>query len=603
MNLKELATEALLKPSPGDYYALVYDRARGNWLQFRDPLECIEVDDVAEVVPAIHRIEERLREKRLHAAGFISYEAASAFDSAFCTKTRRGGLPLLSFGLFAPPQPVCMDERMNGESGGLQWAPTVSREEHERCVSRIKELIGDGETYQVNYTYRLNSDFDIDPFSFFCAIAGDDPPPHSCFFQTARWAICSFSPELFFEVKGNTIRSRPMKGTHIRGRTTEEDDLFAEALHHSQKNRAENIMIVDMVRNDIGRVAEVGTVQTEDLFSVERFPTLLQMTSQVSAKTEASFADIFTALFPCASITGAPKIQTMKIIEELETQPRGIYTGTIGYIAPDRNASFNVAIRTLLVDKEAGKAEYGTGGGIVWDSAADDEYDESQQKARILFEPPRRFSLFETLLWTPGDGFFLLDSHLDRLRASSRYFGFKTDPIKIKRYLQDISQGFSGIPQRVHLEVDRHGYITHQAAPFPERTSTAVRLAFSRTPVNSQDRMLYHKTSLRHTYDSALQPAKGNDDLLLRNERGEITETTIANIVLDIDNRLLTPPVFSGLLPGVMRKHLLESGKIAERVLTKEDVVRAKGIFRINSVRKWEACTLVDTEGGSQNSD
>ncbi|HTY10398.1 MAG TPA: aminotransferase class IV [Bacteroidota bacterium] len=324
MNLKELETEALLKPSPGDYYALVYDRARGNWLQFRDPLECIEVDDVAEVVPAIHRIEESLREKRLYAAGFISYEAASAFDSAFCTKTRRGGLPLLSFSLFASPQPVCMDERMNGESVGLQWMPAISREEHERCVSRIRELIGDGERYKVNYTYRLNSDLDIDPFSFFCAIAGDDPPPHSCFFQ---------------------------------------------------------------------------------------------------------------------------------------------------------------------------------------------------------------------------------------------------------------------------------------AAPFPERRSTAVRLAFSRTPVNSQDRMLYHKTSLRDAYDSALQPAKGNDDLLLRNERGEITETTIANIVLDIDNRLLTPPVFSGLLPGVMRKHLLESGKIAEGVLTKEDVVRAKGIFRINSVRKWEACTLADAEGLSHNSD
>ena len=284
----------------------------------------------------------------------------------------------------------------------------------------------------------------------------------------------------------------------------------------------------------------------------------------------------------------------MQIIEMLETLPRKIYTGSIGYLAPGRKMSFNVAIRTALFDRRNNTGEYGVGGGIVWDSNTADEYDESQHKARILAEPSIDFLLYETIIWIPNDGYFLLDYHLERLVASAHYFGFKVDRAEVCTYLTTIATAFSSSPQRVKIEVDRTGDIAHHTTAAPDTSTSKIRLKLSRIAVNSADRMLFHKTSCRDIYKNACRTVPDADDALLWNERNEITETSIANVVMDINKRLVTPALCSGLLPGVMRRHLLESKTIIEGTVRIDDILKARKIYRINSVRKWEPCVLID---------
>jgi para-aminobenzoate synthetase/4-amino-4-deoxychorismate lyase len=352
-------------------------------------------------------------------------------------------------------------------------------------------------------------------------------------------------------------------------------------------------MIVDMIRNDLGRVADVGSVHVPMLFEVTRHPTLWQMTSTVAAVCRKSLVEILAALFPCASITGAPKIRTTRIIAELESTPRGLYTGCIGFIAPGRSAQFNVAIRTAVVDRVAGQAEYGAGGGIVWDSACDDEYSEALLKARILTEQRPEFSLLETLLWTPEEDYFLLDYHLRRLADSAVYFDYALDLGGVRgRLLQQVSS-FCGRPQRVRLTVSRDGASEIDAAPLPvPESARPVRLGLAQSPVDSADVFLYHKTTHRQIYESRRQACTECDDVLLWNERGELTESSIANVVVERDGNLLTPPVDSGLLPGTFRAWLLEQGRIQERVLKVSELGRCSKIYLINSVRKWREAVL-----------
>ena len=294
---------------------------------------------------------------------------------------------------------------------------------------------------------RMHASIERDPFYLFLQLTDAQQSSYGAYLNTGRYAICSASPELFFELDGDRLRSRPMKGTASRGQTLAADRIQAERLHHSVKNRAENVMIVDMVRNDMARVAEIGSVRVLRLFEIERYPTVLQMTSTVECRTRASLPEIFTALFPCASVTGAPKIRTMQIIRDLEPGPRGVYTGAIGFVAPGRRARFNVAIRTVVVDTVAGEAEYGTGSGIVWESDSAEEYQECRLKARILTVMPRAFDLLESLLWTPESGCFLLERHLDRLRDSAEYFDFPFDERKIRTQLGEFAEALpDGFP-------------------------------------------------------------------------------------------------------------------------------------------------------------
>jgi para-aminobenzoate synthetase / 4-amino-4-deoxychorismate lyase len=372
-----------------------------------------------------------------------------------------------------------------------------------------------------------------------------------------------------------------MKGTAKRGRTTVEDQQQAEWLHNSSKNRAENVMIVDMIRNDLGRIAQIGSVQVPQLFAIEKYPTLFQMTSTVKATTQASIAEIFTALFPCASITGAPKVSTMNIIAELETTPRKLYTGSIGFISPNRKAQFNVAIRTAIIDNEAKLAEYGVGGGVVWDSTHADEYQETLFKSQVLTQPRQDFSLLETILWTPQGGYFLREKHIARMADSAEYFDFSFSENELNNLFYEMAKKFKS-PQRLRILLDHLGKLAYESQEYIEQKKT-LKVKLAKQPINSSDAFFFHKTTNRVNYPAV----PGYDDVLLFNEQEELTEFTIGNLVVRIDGELYTPPISCGLLAGTFRAHLLEMGQLKERVIHKGELNVFEKIYLINSVRKW----------------
>lgn len=351
-------------------------------------------------------------------------------------------------------------------------------------------------------------------------------------------------------------------------------------------------MIVDMVRNDLGRIARHGTVRVTNLFDVERYPTVLQLTSTVAGETNVSLTEVMAALFPAASITGAPKARTMEIIAEWECSPRRIYTGCIGFIGPGGRAQFNVAIRTVLVEASTGDAEYGVGGGIVSDSVCGEEWEESRVKARVLASLPPSFDLLETMLWRPEAGYVLLARHLQRLRQSADYFGFQLDLLDIREQLDRFTPDLSRAPQRIRMLVSRRGSVSLSAGPvdvdegFPS-------VALAAFPIDSANPFLYHKTTNRQIYDEAVEARPGFADVLLHNENNLVTESTIANLVIEIGGQLLTPPIESGLLPGTLRAHLLEEGKIREKAITVDEMLQADARYLVNSVRGFHAVSVV----------
>jgi para-aminobenzoate synthetase/4-amino-4-deoxychorismate lyase len=583
----------LLPPDPSNL-ALIRDPEHDRWLLFRDPIEVLVAMRIEEVIPVMNRLEQALSKPGTHAAGFLAYEAAPAFDQALKTQAP-SALPLAWFGLYREPQALAdlpAPQTTSLQASTPNWTATTSRESYDGAIAMIQAAIARGDTYQVNHTFRLVSAFNGDPYATFCALAQAQKAPYAAYLSTDQFAICSASPELFFSLEGDRICSRPMKGTAARGRTTDEDCEQRAWLQGSLKNQAENVMIVDMVRNDIGRIAETGSVKVPELFALEKYPTVWQMVSTVTGRTRASYGEIFAALFPAASITGAPKPCTMEIIQALETSPRGIYTGCIGFINPGRWAQFNVAIRTVAIDKASGAAEYGTGGGITWDSVDSAEYEECRDKAKILTLEYPSFQLLESLLWTPEEGYFLLDLHLNRLADSADYFSFPVDLSTIKVELDTLECSFSGEAMKVRVLVDERGRVTLQAERLPaagEKKILRVRLA--EQPVDSGNYFLYHKTTHRKFYEQAMRfrtngSESGWDDAILWNERGEVTESTTANLVVEEDGEWYTPPVDCGLLPGTYRAWLISQGRLKERVIRVEDLREGVRIYLINSVRK-----------------
>ncbi|MCB8937727.1 MAG: aminodeoxychorismate synthase component I [Ardenticatenaceae bacterium] len=575
--------------------------------KFQSPVRVVTAVSPQDVLPALVELETAVQTQNLYAAGFIAYEAAAAFDLAVHEPVE--GLPLLWFGLFENYEEIG-DWRLETDAlvSSLQspvstgdWQPAVSRAEYDAAIHRIKDHIAAGDTYQVNYTFPQYASFAGEPLAYFAELVAAQQAEYAAYLDIGRFAICSASPELFFELEGSHLHSKPMKGTAVRGFTLAQDKANIAWLAQSEKNRAENVMIVDMIRNDMGRVAEVGSVHVPKLFEVERYPTLLQMTSTVEAQTRAPLSQILANMFPCASITGAPKVRTMKIINRLEPQPRGVYTGSIGFLAPDGTAQFNVAIRTVLVDREREQATYGVGSGIVWDSVAADEYEECRVKSRVLTEKRPSFQLIETMLWQPDGGLFLLDEHLARLRASVEYFGIAWGEAAVLADLDSLTKTLSE-PAKVRLLVGQDGRFTLQtvslnvgARPDP------VRIGLAKEPVNSQTVWLYHKTTRRDVYDAARASRPDCDDVILHNERGELTEASSSNIALLLDGELVTPPVESGLLGGTFRSYLLKNPKgfqnpwglaLREKVLTIADLEQAEGIYLLNSVRAWGTAVL-----------
>ena len=565
------------------------DATTDAWLVFADPLEVRVARNPAEVVPVLEQAERQAREEGRYAAGFVSYEAAPAFDPAFVTRPG-AALPLACFGIFAAPERLAT--LPEPRPGALQrWTLAGSRAAYLANIAAIRRQIEAGNTYQVNYTVRQRAAGLDDPWSFFLRIAAD--APYGAWVDLGARKIVSASPELFFELDGERVTCRPMKGTAPRGLTAEADLVMRRQLEASAKDRAENVMIVDMVRNDLGRVARPDTVRVPVLFETEKYRTVWQLTSTVTGSTDCSVVDLFRALFPSASITGAPKVASMQIIAGLEASPREAYTGAIGYIAPARRARFNVAIRTAVVE-ESGEATYGVGGGIVWDSVAEDEYQECLNKTRVLERPlpAADFCLLETMLWTPAEGYRLLDEHLDRLAASADYFDFGFRRAALARHLDALARTLDAAPRRVRLLLERGGTARTEVTWVGTGAQRPRRVALAASPIDPGDPFLYHKTTERALYDAARAAAPGCDDVLLWNPDGCVTEATTANLLVQIQGRLYTPPVECGLLDGTLRRKLVRDGVVRERRIRVDELACAEELKLANSVRGIVPCEL-----------
>ena len=553
---------------------------------FANPIQTVIARTPAEVLPALRAIEDASRQG-FFTAGFISYEAAPAFDPAFQVHHNHR-LPLLWFGIFDGDSP---DLPRAQRPASLEPIAAPDQSEFSQGVQTIKDAIAEGRTYQVNLTSRLRFCVEGDAVGLYEQLRASQGPGYHALIETDAFSILSLSPELFFQRAGDAIVTRPMKGTAPRGRWPEEDDANAERLVASEKERAENLMIVDMMRNDLGRIADVGTVEVPALFDVERYRTVLQMTSTVTANVrDRTLTDVLRALFPSGSVTGAPKIATMQMIAQLEDTPREVYCGAIGVVEPGGDCMFNVPIRTLWLDRATGIAECGVGAGITWDSDPEAEFQELRAKAVFLRESWPVFELFETFRIERG-AIPRLELHIARLRSSCAYFDFTWDEEAVRRAIAELMATADAAEYRGRLFIARDGDVRaskHSLDPLPAQRMIALAVE----PVSSSNRFLFHKTTNRELYDRQLSLQPGVFDVVLWNERGELTEFTRGNLVVDLNGRLCTPPRTAGLLAGVFRQELLASGRIVERTLRADDLSNATAIWFINSLREWVPVTL-----------
>jgi para-aminobenzoate synthetase / 4-amino-4-deoxychorismate lyase len=550
------------------------------------------------------------------AAGFVAYDAAPAFDPAFRVtgpppeQRSTPDVPLAWFGLFADVSPAAPLPRAPVSPDAEKWICDIDERLHAGGVSRIREEIAAGNTYLVNLTTRFRRGWapDDDPFDLYCRLVASYASGYHAYLETPDWAVACASPELFFEWSSHDIVTRPMKGTARRGRWSSDDARQAHQLSTSSKERAENIMVVDMLRNDLGRIAVPGSVGVPSLCALEQHPTVWQMSSTVRATTPegVGLPDIFAALFPCASVTGAPKVSAMSVITDLEGSPRGVYCGAVGLVHPPRgtqmgpSARFAVAIRTAVLDRAHRSATYGSGGGVTWDSTATQEWEEVLLKARALEGAPSLRSevdgLIETMAFDPATGgggtIRHRDDHLARLGASAHYFGFCL-PSNTMQLLDDAIEGLEK-PARVRLVLRAGGALELDTSVLDDSAPiSALSLCVDLEPVDSSETTLFHKTTDRARYDERTRRHPMVDDVVLVNERGEITETTRANVAVCLDGQWCTPPLRCGLLPGVQRARDLADGRLVERAITVGELRGAQSVATLSSLRGWRAARVV----------
>ncbi len=549
-----------------------------------------------EVVPLLLEAEAAAKDGKWVALA-LSYEAAPAFDPALDVQPP-SSFPLAWMAVFDEPSTPELNLAANRWFLVSEMEPQIDTRGYCRAIQSIKDCIESGDTYQVNFTFPLNGYQVGDSFSCFRAIGESQRAAYSAYLNIGSHRILSFSPELFVERRGNKLITRPMKGTLARGRWLEEDDHRVNQLSTSEKDRAENVMIVDLLRSDLGKIAETGTVEVPELFQIERLSRVLQMTSTVTAlqRPEVTLLDILRALFPCGSVTGAPKARSMAIIAQLEHQPRGVYTGAIGLLCPNGDAFFNVAIRTMVVDSANGVATIGVGGGITWDSSMDGEYEECCLKAKFLTDPWPEFDLLETLALNDGE-YALLDRHVARARASARYFEFRWNEAEVIRALNHVCKSHPWGHWRIRLIVRRTAHPEVEASPLREPRTGPLAVKFASRAVDEDNPLLYHKTTARGRYDFELGRCSPCDDVIFWNSRGEVTESTIANIVISSEGRNWTPPREAGLLAGTLREELISKGKLFERTITKEELANTGAFALINSLRGWREARLVSAVG------
>ncbi|MFS9297966.1 aminodeoxychorismate synthase component I [Streptococcus oralis] len=554
-------------------------RDLGERYTFTQPIKELKTRDLAEVADLLAQVES-YQEQGYYVVGYVSYEAAPAFEEKLAVHK----LPLLGEYLLyftvhdrveISPIPLTYEE----VDLPSNWYELTSAADYEKAIAQIHHHLRQGDTYQVNYTVQLKQDLSANPFAIYNCMVVEQEAGYNAYVEHDEMAVISMSPELFFEQNDRELTTRPMKGTTKRGLTDDEDLKEAAWLEQDPKNRSENMMIVDLLRNDMNRISEVGSEHVERLCQVEQYSTVWQMTSTIKSqlRPDVDLVTIFRSLFPCGSITGAPKIATMEIIKNLEPQPRGVYCGTIGLLLPNGRRIFNVAIRTIQLYK--GQAIYGVGGGITWDSTWESEYREVHQKAAVLYRKQARFKLITTGKISQKSLLFE-DQHLERLTKASRYFAYPFDPEELRQKIEEECQSCEvNQDYRLRISLNKSGEIE-----LSRQILTPLSLSFCKAKLclqkaDLQQAFTYFKTTHRPHL------SLGEQEIIYHNAAGELLETSIGNLVLKIAGKLYTPPTNLGILSGIYRQHLLERGQVEEKVLTLKDLAQAEDIYGCNAVR------------------
>ena len=554
-------------------------RALGERYTFIQPIKELKTRDLSEVANLLAQVES-YQEQGYYVVGYVSYEAAPAFEEKLAVHTA----PLLGEYLLyftvhdsveTSPIPLTYEE----VDLPSNWQEVTSAEDYEKAIAQIHHHLRQGDTYQVNYTVQLKQDLSANPFSIYNRMVVEQEAGYNAYVEHDEMAVISMSPELFFEQNDRELTTRPMKGTTKRGLTDDEDLKEAAWLEQDPKNRSENMMIVDLLRNDMNRISEVGSEHVERLCQVEQYSTVWQMTSTIKShlREDVDLVAIFRSLFPCGSITGAPKIATMEIIKKLEPQPRGVYCGTIGILLPNGRRIFNVAIRTIQLHQ--GKAIYGVGGGITWDSTWQSEYREVHQKAAVLYRKQARFQLITTGKISQKSLLFE-EQHLERLTKASRYFAYPFDPKNLRQKIEAECRACdSHQDYRLRISLSKSGEIelSRQILTPLSPSFCKAKLCLQEADLNQS--FTYFKTTHRPHL------SLGEQEKIYHNKSGELLETSIGNLVLKIAGKFYTPPIRLGILPGIYRQHLLETGQVEEKVLTVPDLDQAETIYGCNAVR------------------
>ncbi len=542
-------------------------------------------------------------------AGFISYEAGYAFEKFRFTKPEIS-LPLIWFGVFDKPLSVPYNPPQT-----LQWlddcaktypyqlsdfSDNLSKDEYIQAITKIKNYLSEGDIYQANFTFRHYFNLSGSAFGLFCNLQQSQNVGYGAYISLPEHSIISLSPELFFKTNGREITVKPMKGTSQRGLWYKQDIALKRKLSTCRKNQAENVMIVDLLRNDLGKICESGSIIPSKIFETVRYETLFQMISTVDGtlRKDCQYSDIFRHIFPSGSVIGAPKIRAMEIIRELEKAPRGIYTGSIGYISPDGNAQFNVAIRTIHVDKQNSNATLGIGSGIVADSEPIEEYKECFLKSSFITKPQEKFSIIETMLWE-NDEIFLEQYHWNRLEQSAEYFGFHYDKNELLDKLNQATADFDRLSRyKIRLLIDKFNNIKIESIKIKVNQELDNKiLTISKIKTTTKNRFLYHKTTIRDLYTTEHQSCRqeGFYDVIFMNEHGHITEGAISNVFIKKDGRYITPPVSSGLLNGTYRQFFIDTHpeNVSEQNITLDDLFHADVLYLTNSVAGMVEVTLL----------
>lgn len=561
---------------------------------FDAPLQTLVAHTAEEVQAVLQAIDDLSRQGRW-CVGYLRYEAASSFDAALTTHAPNG--PLAWFGVYERALP--WPEPTSHEVAHIRWQPTLDRATFDANMAKIHQAIAAGEFYQVNYTAPLQGDLIGSPRALFGQLQAAQPGGYAAYIDTGLEQVLSVSPELFFDWQDGRILTRPMKGTAPRGASAAQDLALAQQLQQSPKERAENVMIVDLLRNDLSRIAQPHSVTVPQLFAVQTLPTVLQMVSDVRAQTRpgTTLADVFSALFPCGSITGAPKVRAMQMVRSLEPQARGVYCGAIGVVRPGGHATFNVAIRTVTL--QGRRATCGIGSGITADATAHAEWTEWQYKRGFLERASQPFQLLETL-HLQGGTFRHLKAHLQRLAQAATHFGYPFDEASLRQCLTQQAASLPSHAQpaadrswRVRLLLAADGTPTAELSAHTD-TPDGVRIGLAATVFEaSGSEFTRFKTTHRAHYDAFAPTDPGVFDTLLYNAAHELTECTRGNIALLLDGQWVTPVLHCGLLAGVGRAHWLATGRLREAVVTLDDLPRVQAVAFVNSLRGWLPAKLV----------